>query len=366
MSRWGPVPPPGRGYPSREGGGPVTVVDNAIYVDGHRKLAPTSLDTAFSALRSCPDDGRSFAWIGLLRPGPDEIHAIAREFALHDLVVEDTLDQHQRPKMERYGDTTFVVLRPARYVDHVEVINIGEVHLFLGPEFAITVRHAEEPDLALVRKCLEEEPELLTHGPWAVLWGVLDRVVDDYMPVLDGLQVDIDEIEEQVFGGDGNVSKRIYQLTREVIAFHRAVEPLREIFAQMRGRFGKEGAHADVELHRRMRDVEDHFTRVLERVENDRALLTNLVSVQATLVGQRQNEEMARLTEAGYEQNEQVKRISSWAAIAFAPTLVAGIYGMNFDHMPELHWSLGYPYALLLMALTAGLLWVLFRRNGWL
>ena len=162
------------------------------------------------------------------------------------------------------------------------------------------------------------------------------------------------------------MSKRIYQLTREVIEFHRAVEPLRDIFAQMRWRFSKNGEHTDVELRRRMRDVEDHATRVLERVENFRTLLTNLVNVQATLVAQRQNEEMARLTEAGYEQNEQVKRISSWAAIAFAPTLVAGIYGMNFDHMPELHWTLGYPFAVLLMVLAGGLLWVLFKRNDWL
>jgi magnesium transporter len=344
----------------------VSVVDNAIYVDGLRKLAPSSLDTAFKALRTCPDDGRSFAWIGMLRPTPAEIEAVAREFDLHELAVEDTVNAHQRPKLERYGDTTFVVLRPARYVDPVEVITIGEVHLFLGPEFAITVRHADEPDLAVVRRRLEEEPELLAHGPYAVLWGVLDRVVDDYLPVLQGLQIDIDQIEEQVFGGEAGVSKRIYQLTREVIAFHRAVEPLRDIFAQMRGRFGRNGEHSDVELRRRMRDVEDHATRVLERVENYRALLANLVTVNGTLVAQRQNEEMARMTEAGFEQNEQVKRISSWAAILFAPTLIAGVYGMNFDHMPELGWRFGYPFALLLMTLLALVLFVVFKRRGWL
>lgn len=337
----------------------MAVVDNAIYVDGHRKLAPSSLDTAFDALRSCRDGGRSFAWIGMLRPDRDEIDAVADEFDLHDLAVEDTVNQHQRPKLERYGETTFVVLRPARYVDTVEVIKFGEVHLFLGPEFAITVRHADEPDLSVVRKCLEAEPELLAHGPYAVLWAVLDRVVDDYVPVLDGLQVDIDQIEEQVFGGDSGVSKRIYQLTRQVIAFHRAVEPLRDIFAQLRFRFGKNGDNTDVELRRRMRDVEDHYARVLDRVENDRALLTNLVNVQSTLVAQ-------RLTETGLEQNEQVKKISSWAAIAFAPTLVAGIYGMNFDHMPELHWEFGYPWSILCMVAFAAMLWALFKRNGWL
>ena len=173
----------------------MSVVDNAIYVDGRRKLSPASLDTAFSALRSCSHDGRSFAWIGMLRPDREEIDAVAREFGLHELAVEDTVNQHQRPKMERYGETIFVVLRPARYVDSVEVVKIGELHLFLGPEFAITVRHADEPDLARVRKNLEDDPELLAHGPYAALWGVLDRVVDDYVPVLEGLQDDIDQIE---------------------------------------------------------------------------------------------------------------------------------------------------------------------------
>jgi magnesium transporter len=337
----------------------VAVVDNAIYVDGRRKIAPTSLDTAFSALRSCADDGRSFAWIGLLGPDQAEIDAVAHEFDLHELAVEDTVHAHQRPKLERYGDTQFVVLRPARYVDPVEVVKLGEVHLFLGADFVITVRHADEPDLSVVRKCLEDDPELLAHGPLAVLWGVLDRVVDDYVPVLQGLQDDIDQIEEQVFSGESHVSKRIYQLTREVIAFHRAVEPLRDVFAQLRFALSKNGDRTDVELRRRFRDVEDHYTRVLDRVENDRALLTNLVNVQSTLVAQ-------RLTETGIEQNEQVKRISSWAAIAFAPTLVAGIYGMNFDHMPELRWAYGYPFSILLMIAFAGLLWFLFRRRGWL
>jgi magnesium transporter len=276
------------------------------------------------------------------------------------------VNAHQRPKLERYGDTTFVVLRPARYVDPVEVIKLGEVHLFLGPEFAITVRHADEPDLSVVRRCLEDDPELLAHGPYAVLWGVLDRVVDDYVPVLDGLQDDIDQIEEQVFEGDTRVSKRIYQLVRQVIVFHRAVEPLRDIFAQLRWRFGKQGEDTDLELRRRMRDVEDHATRVLERIENYRALLDNLVTVNSTLVAQRQNEEVARMTSAGFEQNEQVKRISSWAAILFAPTLIAGVYGMNFEYMPELGWPLGYPFALLLMAVMSALLFVVFKRRGWL
>ena len=360
----------------------MSVIDNAVYVDGRRKADPPSVDQAIEHLRSCrqeqpPDDddggridgdhvGRCFCWIGMLRPDEQELHAVANEFGLHRLAVEDTVNAHQRPKMERYGDAEFVVLRPARYVDRDEVIDIGEVHLFVGPDFVITVRHAVEPDLGEVRSRLEDDPELLAHGPYAVLYAVLDRVVDDYGPVLDGLQDDIDEIEVQVFGGDPGVSRRIYQLTREVIAFQRAVEPLQEIFAELRTRFGKSGDATDLELKRLMRDVIDHATRVLERTEGFRDLLTNILTVNSTLVAQRQNDEMTRLTEAGFQQNEQMKKVSSWAAIAFAPTLVAGIYGMNFDFMPELHWTLGYLWAIGLMVAAAALLYFAFRHNGWL
>jgi magnesium transporter len=184
--------------------------------------------------------------------------------------------------------------------------------------------------------------------------------------VLEGLQDDIDEIETQVFGGDPAVSKRIYTLSREVIEFQRAVEPLQQIFDGIRERLKENASPADLELRRSLRDVADHAIRVLERIEGFRQLLANILTVNAALVGQRQNEEMARMTEAGYEQNEQVKRISSWAAIAFAPSLVAGIYGMNFTHMPELDWTLGYPLAVGLMALAGGALYVIFKKRNWL
>ena len=344
----------------------MSVVDNVIYVDGRRAVVPTSLDNTFEELRAGPTDGHRFCWIGLLRPSEQEVQAVAEEFDLHSLAVEDTISAHQRPKLERYSDLLFMVLRPARYVDPVEVVEIGEVHLFVGPDFVITVRHAEEPDLGVVRKRLEADPELLDHGPYAVLYAVLDKVVDDYAPVLDGLQDDIDEIEVQVFGGDPGVSKRIYTLTREVIEFQRAVEPLDFLFQELREKLKETASESDLELRRALRDVADHATRVMERIEGFRQLLTNILTVNAALVGQRQNEEMARMTQAGYEQNEQVKRISSYAAILFAPTLVAGIYGMNFDAMPELRWPLGYPFAVLLMVLGAGILYLMFKRKGWL
>ena len=348
----------------------MSVIDNAVYVDGKRAAAPDSVDSAVEALQGCRadrgGDAPAFCWIGMLRPGVEEIHQVAAEFGLHALAIEDTVNAHQRPKLERYGSTEFVVLRPARYVDSDEVVEIGEVHLFLGPDFVITVRHAAEPQLGEVRDRLEGDPDLLSHGPMAVLYAVLDRVVDDYFPVLDGLQDDIDEIEVQVFRGDPNVSRRIYQLTRQVIAFQRAVEPLQEIFVELRARFAKSGDAPDLELRRAMRDVIDHATRVRERVEGFRDLLGNILTVNSTLVAQRQNEEMTRLTEAGFAQNEQMKRVSSWAAILFAPTLIAGIYGMNFDEMPDLHWALGYPMAIGLMLLLGLGLYLAFKHNDWL
>ncbi|MEQ3554811.1 magnesium/cobalt transporter CorA [Pseudonocardia nematodicida] len=352
----------------------MSVIDNAVYVDGKRAAAPDSVDGALEHLHRCRRDHavsgegepHSFCWIGMLRPDESEIKAVAEEFQLHALAVEDTVNAHQRPKLERYGDTEFVVLRPARYVDAAETVEIGEIHLFLGPDFVVTVRHAEEPDLGTVRERLEADPDLLAHGPMAVLYAILDRVVDDYAPVVEGLQDDIDQIEEQVFHGDPGVSRRIYELTRQVITFQRAVEPLQELFLELRGRFGKTGATPDLELRRAMRDVMDHATRVRERVDGFRDLLGNILTVNSTLVAQRQNEEMTRLSEAGYQQNEQMKRVSSWAAILFAPSLIAGVYGMNFDLMPELHWTYGYPMAFGLMVLLAVGLYAWFKHNDWL
>jgi magnesium transporter len=343
----------------------VTVIDNAIYVDGRRSIEPESLSSTFEELRDCRTRPR-FCWIGLLRPSATEIEAVAEEFGLHGLAVEDTINAHQRPKLERYGDVLFVVLRPARYVDPVEVVELGEVHLFLGPDFVITVRHAKEPDLGEVRRRMENDTDLMRHGPYAVLYAIMDKIVDDYFPVLDGLQNDIDEIEVQVFGGDPGVSRRIYTLSREVIEFQRAIEPLEMIFDELRSQLKDTATESDLELRRLLRDVADHATRVRERTAAFRQLLANILQVNSALVGQRQNEEMARLTQAGYDQNEQLKKISSWAAILFAPTLVASIYGMNFNHMPELGWTLGYPLALLLMVALAAGLYAIFKRRSWL
>ena len=352
----------------------MTVIDNAIYVAGHRTGDPQTLDETFELLH----ERKGMAWIGLYRPEPDEIHAVAREFGLHPLAVEDALKGHQRAKLERFGDTLFVVLRPARYIDSSETVEFGEVHLFIGPQFVVSVRHAENPDLARVRARLEANPALLGRGPVAVLYAVLDEVVDGYAPVVAGLENDIDEIEDQLFAGDPAVARRIYELLGEVISFQRATRPLRDMLESLQEGAGEHGV--DVELRHSVRDVLDHVIRVSERADGFRTLLENALTVHSTLVTQRQNDEMRQLSEAslaqneetrklsetGLAQNEQVKKISSWAAILFAPTLIGTIYGMNFRHMPELDWPLGYPLALLGMLVGGIVLYTIFKAKKWL
>ncbi len=338
----------------------MPLVDNAVYVDGRRALEPNSLDETFELMR----DVKGMAWIGLYRPDDDEIHAIANEFGLHHLSVEDASKGHQRAKLENYEDTLFVVLRPARYLDREERVEFGEVHVFVGPDFVLTIRHAEAPDLGKVRHRLEGTPELLAMGPDAVLYAILDEVVDGYEPVANGLENDIDEIENDLFGGNPGVARRIYKLHREVLQFQRATQPLQNMIETLQR--GESQYTIDNELGRRLRDVHDHVIRVVDRANTFRALLQNALTVHSTLVAQRQNAEMQRMTETSLKQNDEVKRISSWAAILFAPTLIASIYGMNFDVMPELHWALGYPFSIgLMLMLGVGLYWT-FRRNNWL
>ena len=236
------------------------------------------------------------AWLGLYRPEPRELGELAELFDLPELAVEDAIKAHQRPKFERYGDTLFVVLKAARYLDAAEEVEFGELHLFLGADFAITVRHSESPDLARVRRRLESEPELLARGSEAVLYAILDAVVDGYAPVVDGLDNDIDEIETEVFRGDPGVSRRIYELSQEVLEFQRAAQPLTGILAAITAGFDKYGV--DEELRSYLRDVADHVTQVNERVEGFRLQLRDILTVNATLVAQRQNEEIRELTEA--------------------------------------------------------------------
>ena len=338
----------------------MAIIENAVYVQGRRTENPASLDETYEVLRA----RHGMAWIGMVRPDRPELQSVADEFQLHHLAVEDAISAHQRPKLDRYGDTLFVALRPARYLDDVEKVEFGELHLFVGPDFVVTVRHAESPNLVKVRRRLEADPELLAMGPQAVLYAVLDEVVDEFAPVVAGLENDIDEIEDQLFDGDPEVSRRIYELSREVIEFQRATHPLVGMLEALKAGFDKYAVH--LELQRAFHDVQDHVVRVVERADSFRAMLQNALTVHTTLVGQRQNDEMRHLTEASLEQSEEVKKISSWAAILFAPTLVGTIYGMNFTHMPELSWVFGYPMALALMVATSLTLYRVFKARRWL
>lgn len=352
----------------------MTLIDNGVYVSGLRTENPGSLDETYELMHA----RQGMAWIGLYRPSPEEVRSIATEFDLHPLAVEDALAGHQRSKLERYGSTLFVVLRPARYLDAEEEVEFGELHIFVGPNFVVTIRHAESPDLRRVRRRLEASPDLLAMGPEAILYAILDEVVDEYGPVIAGLENDIDEIEDELFGGDPDVSRRIYELSREVVNFQRAAKPL---ITMVEGLLrGSEKYEVELELQRSLRDVLDHSIRVVERADSFRTLLESALTVQSTLVAQKQNEEMRLLSEASLAQNdemrqmtelslaqnEEIKKISSWAAILFAPTLIGTVYGMNFDVMPELHWSLGYPLALGLMVAMGVGLYVVFKFKKWL
>ncbi|WP_277213285.1 magnesium/cobalt transporter CorA [Isoptericola croceus] len=361
----------------RRGGGPAAtpeaasptpirprsaIVAAAVYDDeGHRTASFTRLADTFRALRSTPG---GMAWIGLERPDERELAALAREFDLHPLAVEDAIQAHQRPKIERYGDTLFVVLHAARYLDSVEEVEFSELHLFVGPDFVVSVRHGDSPDLATVRARLESTPQMLSRGPEAVLYAIMDRVVDDYAPVVSGLDYDIDQIESEVFSGDKSVSRRIYELSREVVDFQRAVRPLQSVCQSLAK--GAEKYQVDEEMQAYLRDVADHLIEVAESVETFRVALRDILTVNATLVAQRQNEEMTHLTEVSIKQGDEVKKISGWAAIIFAPSLVGSVYGMNFDVMPELHNPWGYPLALLAMLSVSVGLFAIFRWKKWM
>jgi magnesium transporter len=336
-------------------------VNNAVYVDGERIATPATLAETFALLAKHPD---ALAWIGLYRPASFLLTELAEEFGLHELAVEDAVHAHQRPKLERYGDTLFMVLRSAHYDDDVEHVDFGELHVFAGPRFVITVRHSEGPDLSIVRRHMEETPHAMHGGTEAVLYAIIDAVVDGYKPVVEGLANDIDEIETQVFSGDPRVSRRIYELNREVIEFQRAVVPLSDILEQFEAGFAD--GHVDEELKPQLRNIADHVIHATEKVDEFRVLLRDVLAVNTSLVGQRQNEEAHRLSEASNAQAEQNRRISGWAAILFAPSLIGSIYGMNFDFMPELREWWGYPAALLAMAGSSLVLYIVFKRKGWL
>ncbi len=341
--------------------GVTSIVDAGIYVAGRRIATPTTFVEAFTLLDANPE---GFAWIGLYRPRHSDMALLAAEFRLSPLAVEDTITAHQRPKFERYEDVLFLVLRAAQYIDRTETVDFGEVHAFVGDRFVVTVRHSETPDLTRVRKDLEATPSVLAKGPSVVLLRLLDGIVDDYTPVAMGIENDIDEIETQVFTGSSRVSRRIYQLSREVIDFQRAVRPLKQIIEGVRG--DRVFAAAGERRRQELRDIEDHAIAVIERIDALRETLKGTLDLNISLQAQRQNEEISNMTAASLKQAEETRRIAAWAGVLFVPSLVTGTYGMNFEVMPELGWTWGYPFALILMVVTGLVMYALFKWKDWL
>ena len=321
------------------------IVNQAVYEHGRRLAEPVALEDTYEQVRR---EG-VFAWIGLLEPTEEEFESVRREFGLHELAVEDAIVAHQRPKLEFYGDSLFIVLKTARWSDPDERIELGELLIFVGDGFIVSVRHGE-PSLRDVQLQMEQRSDLLAHGPSAALYAIVDRVVDDYEPVIEELDSSIRETETDVFSpSSSNPSGRIYQLKRAVLEMHTALAPLALAVEKLAT---IEHPLIDQDIRPYFRDVHDHLLRAHGRVEGFRELLTSVLA--------------ANLTQASVRQNEDVRKISAWAAIIAVPTLITGVYGMNFEHMPELTWRLGYPLALCIMAFACFLLYRQFRRVGWL
>ncbi|MGH2951585.1 MAG: magnesium/cobalt transporter CorA [Solirubrobacterales bacterium] len=322
------------------------IVDCAHYRDGRRQHeGKLPLDVA----ASCAAGDGDFVWLGLYEPTEEELADVGARFGLHELALEDAYRAHQRPKLEDYDDSYFVVLRPARYVDDREEVEFGEINLFLSRTYVIAVRHGEASGLGVARRRLEGNPELLEFGAAAAVWAILDQVVDDYQPVVDGIENDIEEVEGEIFAERSDSTQRIYFLKREVIEFHRAVFPLLPpLQALERGAFPE----MDEQLRRYFRDVADHARRVDEQVNGQRELLTSILEANLALLS--------------VKQNEVVRTISAWAAIIAVPTFLASIWGMNFADMPELDEPWGYPLALALMSAAVALLHRFFVRIDWL
>ncbi len=333
------------------------MVDCGVYVDGKRLPGKYTHAAALNKVHDLEHEGKdAFVWIGLHEPDEHQMQAVADVFCLHELAVEDAVHAHQRPKLERYDNTLFLVLKTVKYVEHEsmakarEIVETGEIMIFVGPDFVVTVRHGEHGGLAGVRKRLEASPTALKLGPYSVMHAIADAIVDNYLDVTDLIETDIDSMEEDIFSPLAQTNiECIYLLKREVVELRRAVSPL----ATDLQRIGTD--HNDiinVEIRRYMRDVLDHTIKAAERIASFDELLSSLVQ--------------AAVGKVAMQQNVDMRKISAWVAIAAVPTAMAGIYGMNFDNMPELHWTYGYPAVLLLMMTVCMLLYRTFRHNNWL
>jgi magnesium transporter len=325
------------------------IVDSAHYKDGSRQH-DEALTPEEAAERAKSAESGEFVWIGIHEPEAGDLDRLAALFGLHELAVEDAQNAHQRPKIEDYDDAFFIVLKTAHYHEDREVVHFGEIHIFAGAGYVITVRHGPGSELASARQRLEARPDLLRLGAASAVWAVLDKVVDDYIPVADAIEDDIEEVETDVFDDDVPApTARIYNLKREVVEFHRAVWPLlRPLEDLEQGRYER----VPGELRSYFRDVADHARRVDEQVMSQRELLNSVLQANLALVS--------------VNQNVVVKKISAVAGIIAVPTFIASVYGMNFDNMPELHWHYGYALALGLMAVCVVALVTFFRRIDWI
>jgi magnesium transporter len=337
--------------PAHRGHG-ACVVDCAVYAGGVRQEAPSGYVEAYAAARQLPE---AFVWLGLHEPSPADLADVAAVFGLDDLAVEDALAEDTRPKIERYGEVTFFALGTSRYVEHPEltesseVVETGTVMMFIGPHFVITVRHGAPGALGAVRADLQARPDLLARGPWAVAYAVCDRLVDSYLEVAAAVEVDLDVLETHVFTPHASTNiPHIYQLKRELMEFKRAVTPLQRPMAEIVA----DRTLVSTEIRRYFRDVNDHLTRVVERIVAYDDLLNSILQ--------------ARLAQVSVDQNNDMRKIAAWAAIAATQTTIAGIYGMNFTYMPELQMRYAYPAVLVIMLASAVVLYRVFRRSGWL
>jgi magnesium transporter len=325
------------------------IVDSAVYRDGVRVPVACDKDD-LATLRAAADADQDFVWVGMHEPTADELDEVAGQFGLHPLAVEDALHAHQRPKLERYDDGIFLVLKTLWYVDELDAVETGEIAIFVGRGYVISVRHGEGTELHSARLGLEQKAQVLGHGPSAVVYAVCDRVVDSYEEVAASLEVDVDEVEASVFSpGRTDDSPRIYILKRELAEMRRAVNPLRQ---PMNAFASGSVPGVAAEAAPFFRDVADHLIRVAEQIDGLDALLSTAFD--------------AALARISVQQNEDMRKISAWVAIAAVGTLVAGIYGMNFSYMPELGWHYGYFGALAAMVLLSLLLYRLFKKSGWL
>ncbi|MGW1023324.1 magnesium/cobalt transporter CorA [Streptomyces sp. NPDC002577] len=331
------------------------IVDCAIYREGRRTEGPADFSDALDQARA---SGDAFVWIGLHEPTEREFDHVTKEFGLHPLAVEDALKAHQRPKLEVYDDSLFLVLKPVVYEPQGDTVSSDEVMLFLGESFVVTVRHGGGAPLKAVRQRLESEPDLLRQGPTAVMYAIADAIVDRYLEVAVELQTDLEELETEVFSPDQTTSRhtasRIYAFKRQVLEFRRATGPLTLPMARLAGAGLYAAAIPFVSDAAQpfFRDVSDHLTRVNESVEGLDRLVSDILS--------------AHLAQMSVRQNDDMRKISGWAAMAAVPTMIAGIYGMNFQYMPELTWTWGYPAVILLMAVLEIGLYRLFKSRGWL